>query len=76
MSVNKTYTIKVASVKKDGNKTTLAKGHIAKYRYVATKNGVVTVSSTGKITAKKAGTAIVYVIAPSGSYKTVTVTVK
>lgn len=50
--------------------------HIAKFRYESSDSKTVKVNSNGKITAKKKGTAYVYVIAQNGIYKRIKITVK
>ena len=52
------------------------KDHGAKIRYVTSKSSVATVSKKGKIRAKKAGKATIYVISENGKYAKVSVTVK
>lgn len=52
------------------------KNHGAKIRYITSKASVATVNSKGKIRAKKAGKAAIYVISENGKYKKVSVTVK
>ena len=47
-----------------------------KVRWKSSKPGVVSVSAKGKITAKKAGTAIVYAYMQDGTYAKIKVTVK
>lgn len=62
--------VKVPSGKKQ------PKNHGAKIRYMTSKSSVVSVNSKGKIKAKKAGKAAIYVISENGKYKKVSVTVK
>ncbi len=50
--------------------------HIARFRYESSDKSVVTVNKKGKITAKKKGTAYIYVIAQNGIYKRVKISVK
>lgn len=54
----------------------MTSGHAKAYRYLSTDTDVATVSSGGKIKAKKAGTCKVYVVGVNGVYKAITVTVK
>ena len=71
-----TYTIKpTAKVVKSGKKM-LSSGHAATYRYLSTDSTIATVSTSGKITAKKAGTCKIYVVGINGVWKAITVTVK
>lgn len=62
--------VKVPSGKKQ------PKNHGAKIRYMTSKSSVVSVNSKGKIKAKKASKAAIYVISENGKYKKVSVTVK
>ena len=49
--------------------------HIAAFRYESSKPSVASVNKNGKITAKKKGTAYIYVITQNGLYKKVKITV-
>jgi uncharacterized protein YjdB len=53
----------------------MTEGHAKAYRYLTTNSAVATVSSAGKITAKKAGKCKIYVVGVNGVYKAITVTV-
>lgn len=82
LAVGKTVTLKAKAKGVKKGKKILAKGLCSQYRYMVTTadgkttSNVVTVSSKGKVTAKKTGTAKVYVLAPNGVQKAVTITVK
>ena len=69
----KSKTIKASYVMPKNKKQ---KVHIKKFRYESSNKAVATVSSKGKIKAKKKGKATIYVIAQNGVYKTIKVTVK
>lgn len=69
----KSKTIKASYVMPKNKKQ---KVHIKKFRYESSNTSVATVSSKGKIKAKKKGKATIYVIAQNGVYKTIKVTVK
>lgn len=69
----KSKTIKASYVMPKNKKQ---KVHIRKFRYESSNKAVATVSSKGKIKAKKKGKATIYVIAQNGVYKTIKVTVK
>lgn len=49
--------------------------HVAAYRYYTSDQSVASVSKNGKITATKAGTCVIYVVANNGVYATIEVTV-
>ena len=49
--------------------------HVAAYRYYTSDQSVAFVSKNGKITATKAGTCVIYVVANNGVYATIEVTV-
>ena len=63
LTVGKTYQLKVTGTKK-------------KIKWHTSNKKIATVSSKGKIKAKKAGKAAIYVISENGKYKKVSVTVK
>lgn len=69
----KSKTIKASYVMPKNKKQ---KVHIKKFRYESSNPAVATVSSKGKIKAKKKGKATIYVIAQNGVNKTIKVTVK
>lgn len=72
----KTFRIrgKVTKIKADKK---LMTSHVkAKLRFVSEKSGIAKVSASGKVTAVSAGKCRIYVQAPSGMWKTLTVTVK
>ena len=75
LDIGKTATIK-ASVSKVKKGKKLATSHAKKLRYTSNNPTVVTVSAGGKITAKSAGTATIYVQTINGIWKTCKVTVK
>lgn len=50
--------------------------HIAKFRYESSDKKIALVTKSGKIKAKKKGTAFIYIITQNGIYKRVRVTVK
>ncbi|MGI6591455.1 MAG: InlB B-repeat-containing protein [Eggerthellaceae bacterium] len=54
----------------------LSSKHVAMYRYASSNKKIATVSKTGKVTAKAAGTCKIYVYAQNGKWATVKVTVK
>lgn len=66
--------IKAKTVKENPDKKLLT--HTAEFRYYTDNSAVANVSANGKITAKKAGTCTIYVMANNGVYNTVKVTVK
>ena len=74
LKANGTFKVKAKTVKQKKNKKLLKHGKL--YRYYSSDNEIASVSSKGKITAKKAGTCKVYVVAGSGVYKTINVTVR
>ena len=79
----KTYTIKkgksiqihAAAIKADRKKILLSKGHGAKLSYVSSDEKIASVTSTGRIKAKKRGKCIIYVRALNGISKKIKVTV-
>ncbi len=74
LSVGKTGTIE-ATITMANSKKKLTT-HVKELRYRSNNRKVATVSSTGVITAVKAGTANIYAYSPNGRYAKVTVTVK
>ena len=70
----KTATIKGTVTKVKKNKK-LATGHAVKLRFISNNPTVAKVNSKGKVTAKKAGTATIYVQTINGIWKTCKVTV-
>lgn len=78
VSIKKGNTSKItASVKSsDKKKKTVTYKKLKDIRYLSTDKTIATVSSKGKITAKKKGTCKIYVYAHNGVNKTITVTVK
>ena len=76
LKVNKSSKIRATVKKLKKNRLLIPKGHAAKLRYLSTNKKVAEVSKTGKITAKGRGTCRIYVYAPNGVYKIVSVTVK
>lgn len=75
LAAGKKATIK-ATVKAKGGRKLFGSGHCAKVRYVSANPAVAKVSSSGKVTAVKKGTAKIYVIAHDGLWTHVKVTVK
>ena len=75
LAKGKTATIK-GTVTKVKKKKKLATGHAEKLRFISNDPTVATVSSSGKITAKSAGTATIYVQTINGMWKKCKVTVK
>ena len=70
-NVGETFAIKAKQVKKD---KPIAK-HTA-IKFESNKSAVAKVNKNGTVTAKKKGTAIIYVYAQNGIYEKVKVTVK
>ena len=71
----KSATIKGTVTKVKKNKK-LATSHAVKLRFISNNPSVATVNAKGKVTAKKAGTATIYVQTINGIWKTCKVTVK
>ena len=69
----KTWTIKASTVKND-NKKKLKK--CIGLRFVSSDKSVATVSSKGRVKAKKTGKATIYVYAQNGVYASVSITIK
>ena len=61
-------------MEKSGKKV-MTENHAKAYRYLTTNSAIATVSSTGKVKAKKAGKCKIYVVGVNGVYKAITVTV-
>ena len=76
ISVGKTKTIKAKATAVKKGKKLLGESHVPFYRYLSSNTNIATVSSKGKIKAKKAGTCYVYVIGTNGIWKAIKVTVK
>ena len=72
----KAFKIKAKVIKINKKKKLMPKGHAPALRYMTTNKKVVTVSKSGKITAKGKGTCTVYVFAHNGVSKQIKVTVK
>lgn len=72
----KTAKCNVKAVKQQKKKKWLSKKHGAVLRYHVTNKNIATVTKTGKIKAKKAGTCVIYVSALNGICGKITVTVK
>ena len=68
--------IKAKTILVDSKKKQLSDEHAKEFRYVSSNTKVATVSKTGKITAKRKGTATIYVYSINGYAKKVKVTVK
>ncbi len=76
LKVKDTYKIKASVKKADKKKKLMPDSHVKTIRYRSSDPGVATVSSKGKITAKKKGKCNIYVYAHNGVNKTIKVTVK
>ncbi|MCH5252049.1 MAG: InlB B-repeat-containing protein [Lachnospiraceae bacterium] len=76
IKAGKSVRIKAKTVLVDKTKKQLTDAHAKELRYKSTDTSVVTVSASGKVTAKGKGTCIVYVYARNGYAKKVTVKVK
>ncbi|MCD8329574.1 MAG: Ig-like domain-containing protein, partial [Lachnospiraceae bacterium] len=74
LKVGKTKTLKVKTTLAEKNK--ILRKHMDVLTYTSTDTSIATVSSNGKIKAKKKGTCYIYVRAASGYYAKVKVTVK
>ena len=74
LKVKGTFKIKAKTVKQNKHKKLLK--HAKTYRYYTTDKKIAAVSAGGKITAKKAGTCKIYVIANNGVYRTIKLTIK
>ena len=72
----KSTQIKANVVKKDESKKLLREPHVATLRYKSSNTKVATMSKSGRVLAQGKGTCKVYVIAPNGVRKAVTVKVK
>ncbi|MBQ3360559.1 MAG: Ig-like domain-containing protein [Prevotella sp.] len=73
----KTSQIKPSVTPVKAGKELLKKNHnVEIFRYMSSNTAIATVSSSGKITAIKKGTCKVYVVAPNGLWKEISVTVK
>lgn len=72
----KTYKIKAKVNKLKKGKKLMPAGHAPKLRYLSSNKKIVTVSKSGKITAKSKGSCKIYVLAVNGSRKDITVTVR
>ena len=71
-----TFTIKGKVKKLRKKKKLIPKGHAKRLRYLSSAPSVASVSSAGKITARSRGICKIYVIAPNGASKTISVTVR
>lgn len=76
MKTGRTFQIKGKVIKLSAKKKLIPKAHGPVLRYCSSNKAVATVSSAGKITAKKAGKCTVYVLAVNGVRKSIAVTVK
>lgn len=76
LRVGKTASVSAKTVKYVKHRKLLPKKNVPYYRYRSNHLSIATVSSSGKITAKKAGTCKIYIYAQDGIYTTVNVTVK
>ena len=73
----KTSQIKPSVTPVKSGKEVLSKGHnVEVYRYTSSNTAIAKVSASGKITAVKKGTCKIYVVAPNGVWKEISVTVK
>ena len=75
IKAGKTYKIKASVVKLKKNKTLINTGHAPKLRYLSTDTSVATVSKSGKVKGKTAGSCKIYVYAVNGMKKAVKITV-
>lgn len=75
LAVGQTHKVKAGVVKLMKGKMLISARHAPKLRYKSSDTDVATVSKSGKITAKAAGTCKVYVIAVNGARRAVQVTV-
>ncbi|MBR2707388.1 MAG: Ig-like domain-containing protein [Mogibacterium sp.] len=75
IKAGKTYKIKASVVKLKKNKTLINTGHAPKLRYLSTDTSVATVSKSGKVKGKAAGSCKIYVYAVNGMKKAVKITV-
>ena len=76
LKVGKTFKIKGKVTKIKSGKKLLTTHVSSLLRYVSDNKTIAKVSSTGKVTAVATGKCKIYVQAPSGMWKTLTVTVK
>ena len=76
LSVGKTAALKAKQTKLKKNRRFLKASHAALFRYRSSDKSVATVSKSGKVTAKKAGTCTIYIYAQNGLAAAVKVTVK
>ena len=76
ISKGKTSQISATAKGVKSGKTLLAKNHEKKFRYMSSNTEIATVSASGLITGKKAGTCSVYVVGVNGVWKEIKVTVK
>ncbi|MBR1741171.1 MAG: Ig-like domain-containing protein, partial [Lachnospiraceae bacterium] len=68
--------IKAKTVLEYPKRKQLSDAHAKEFRYATTDKSIATVSKTGKITAKKKGSCIIYVYARNGLAKKIKITVK
>ncbi|MCR5104125.1 MAG: Ig-like domain-containing protein [Eubacterium sp.] len=76
LKVKDTYKIKASVKKADKKKNLMPASHVKAIRYCSSDPSVATVSTSGKITAKKKVKCNIYVYAHNGVGKTITLTVK
>ena len=76
MSPGQTSRIKAKVKKVKAGKRLISKLHAPKLRYLSSDPKIASVNGSGKITAKAAGSCTIYVYAPNGVYKKVSVTVQ
>ena len=76
LNKGKKFSIVTSVTKQDNSKKFLSKDHCEALRYVSSNSKIVKVSSNGVITAKKKGTAYVYVLTIDGMNKKIKVKVK
>ncbi len=76
IKAGQTYKIKASVRKMKKRKKLVGKGLTPKLRYVSSDTSVAEVSRSGRVTAKNAGTCMIYVCAVNGVRKGVAVTVK
>lgn len=79
----KTYTLKIGKstqirasiIKADSKKKLLSKEHGAKLSYISSDEDIATITSTGRLKAKKRGKCTIYVRALNGISKAITVNI-
>ena len=72
----KTWKVKASVVLVDPSKKMLSDKHAPTFRYASSNKKIAAVNKSGKVTAKKKGTCVIYVYAKNGYAKKVRITVK